>query len=66
MCLFSIGACCVSRESCEYLLSGQCNQGNALVIVLGGVPEMHVTRNDTMIFYIKRRKGFVRLALEHG
>ncbi|CAF2796529.1 unnamed protein product [Rotaria sp. Silwood2] len=42
------------------------NLGNALVIVLGGVPEMHITRNDTMIFYIKRRKGFVKLALKYG
>ncbi|CAF3392823.1 unnamed protein product [Rotaria sp. Silwood1] len=62
----NLGACCVSRRSCEYLLSGKCGQGNALVIVLGGVPEMHATRNDTMIFYIKRRKGFVKLALKHG
>ncbi|CAF1150368.1 unnamed protein product [Rotaria sordida] len=62
----NLGACCVSRNSCEYLLSGKCGQGNALVIVLGGVPEMHATRNDTMIFYIKRRKGFVRLALKYG
>lgn len=62
----NLGACCVSRESCEYLLSGKCGKGHALVIVLGGIPEMHVTRNGTMIFYIKRRKGFVRLALQHG
>lgn len=59
----NLGACCVSKESCEYLLSGK---GHALVIVLGGIPEMHVTRNETMIFYIKRRKGFVKLALKYG
>ena len=56
----------MSKASCEYLPSGECNSGNALVIVLGGVPEMHVTRNDTMMFYIKRRRGFVRLALQYG
>jgi hypothetical protein len=41
-------------------------KGHALVIVLGGVPEMHATRNETMIFNINRRKGFVRLALKYG
>ncbi|CAF1033350.1 unnamed protein product [Adineta ricciae] len=62
----ALGACCVSKASCEYLLSGERNHGNALVIVLGGVPEMHATRHDTMIFYIKRRRGFIRLALQYG
>jgi hypothetical protein len=62
----NLGACCVSRESCEYLLSGKCGKGHALVIVLGGVPEMHATKNETMIFYINRRKGFVKLALKYG
>jgi hypothetical protein len=60
------GACCVSRDSCEYLLSGQCGQGNALVIVIGGQREVRLTRNDTMKLYLKNRKGFIQLALKSG
>ncbi|CAF1293577.1 unnamed protein product [Rotaria sp. Silwood1] len=59
-------ACCVSKDSCEYLLSGKSGQGHALVIIIGGAREMYLTRNDTMILYLKTRKGFVRLALKHG
>lgn len=64
--LLNFGARCVSRESFEYLLSGKHGQGHALVIVLGGIPEMYLTKHDTMILYLKKRKGFVKLALEHG
>ena len=58
-----LGACRVSRESCEHLLRGQ---GHALVIVLGGAKEMKLTKQETMILYLRERKGFVRLALQHG
>ena len=61
-----LGACLVSRESCEYLLSGKNGMGHALVIVLGGIPEMKLTREETMILYLKSRKGFIELALKHG
>ncbi len=60
------GACCVSRNSCEYLLSGKCGQGNALIIIIGGQREVMLTRNDTMILYLKKRKGFIELALKYG
>ncbi|CAF4525374.1 unnamed protein product [Rotaria sp. Silwood2] len=59
-------ACCVSKDSCEYLLSGKSGQGNALVIIIGGAREMYLTKNDTMKLYLKTRQGFVRLALKHG
>ncbi|CAF4280195.1 unnamed protein product [Rotaria sp. Silwood2] len=65
LCL-SLGLCDVSKDSCEYLLSGKSGQGNALVIIIGGVREAIITRNDTMKLYLKNRKGFVRLALKYG
>lgn len=64
--LLYLGACCVSRESCSYFLSGQQGHGHALVIIIGGAREMYLTKNETMILYLKNRKGFVKLALEHG
>ncbi|CAF1182345.1 unnamed protein product [Rotaria sordida] len=64
--LLGSGACCVSRDSCEYLLSGKCGRGNALVIIIGGQREVILSRNDTMILYLKTRKGFIQLALKYG
>lgn len=64
--LLNLGACCVSKDSCQYLLSSKHGQGHALVIVIGGIREMYLTKNDSMILYLKNRKGFVKLALEHG
>ncbi|CAF1223141.1 unnamed protein product [Rotaria sordida] len=64
--LLNLGVCCVSKDSCEYLLSGKSGKGNALVIIIGGAREMYLTKNDTMILYLKTRKGFITLALKHG
>ncbi|UJR08480.1 hypothetical protein I4U23_012747 [Adineta vaga] len=64
--LLRLGACCVSKESCEYFLNGNQGKGHALVIVIGGAREMYLTENDTMKLYLKKRKGFVTLALKHG
>ena len=63
---YSIGACRVSRESCQYFLNGSAGQGNAVIIVSGGMRELYLTKYQTMIFYLKTRKGFIRLALENG
>ena len=57
---------CVSKDSCKYLLNDKQNQGHALVIIIGGAREMSLTQANTMILYLKNRKGFVKLALEHG
>ncbi|CAF2727303.1 unnamed protein product [Rotaria sp. Silwood2] len=40
--------------------------GNAVVIVTGGMKELYLTEYQRMIFYLKKRKGFIRLALENG
>ena len=65
-CSVILGACRVSRESCQYFLNGSSGQGNAVIIVSGGIREMELTEYQTMIFYLKKRKGFIRLALENG
>ncbi|CAF1076712.1 unnamed protein product [Adineta steineri] len=62
----SLGECSVSRESCQYFLNGSSGQGNAVVIVTGGMKELYLTEYQRMIFYLKKRKGFIRLALENG
>jgi 2-acylglycerol O-acyltransferase 2 len=62
----NLGACCVSRDSINYFLSGQQGQGHAVVIVTGGMREQNLTKNDTMILYLKKRQGFIKLALENG
>lgn len=64
--LLYLGACCVSRESCNYFLTGQQGQGHALVIIIGGAREMYLTKNNSMILYLRNRQGFIKLALEHG
>ncbi len=37
-----------------------------VVIVIGGVKEIYLTEYERMTFYLKKRKGFIRLALENG
>ncbi|CAF1263290.1 unnamed protein product [Rotaria sordida] len=64
--LLNLGACRVSRESCQYFLNGSSGQGNGVVIVCGGMRELYLTEYQMMIFYLKNRKGFIRLALENG
>ncbi|CAF1060120.1 unnamed protein product [Adineta ricciae] len=64
--LLRLGACCVSKESCEYFLRGNHGTGHALVIIIGGAREMYFTKANTMKLYLKNRKGFVTLALKHG
>ena len=63
--LLKLGACCVSKSSCEYFLRGKQGYGHALVIIVGGAKEMYLTEANTMKLYLKNRKGFIRLAVEH-
>ena len=55
----------VSRDSLEYVLTKK-GPGHSAVIVIGGVPEMFEVHPGTYDFILKKRKGFVRLALETG
>ena len=61
-----LGSCSVSKESINYFMSGQQGQGHAVVIVTGGIREQNLTKNDRMVFYLKKRQGFIKLALANG
>ena len=60
----------VSRESCENLLStGGPNRegmGRAITIVVGGARESLDAQPRTLRLVLKRRKGFVKLAVRTG
>lgn len=55
----------MSRASMDYLLTGN-GSGNALVVVVGGLAECRYSRPGFSILVLKKRKGFVRVALQHG
>jgi len=53
-----------SRRSLNHLLSQP--DSEAPVLLLGGVPEMDNCQEDEVILFLKKRKGFVKMALRHG
>ncbi|XP_056314286.1 2-acylglycerol O-acyltransferase 3b [Danio aesculapii] len=63
--ILAAGLLPVSKASLDYLLS-QTGVGNAVVIIIGGAEESLTSSTGVNTVVIKHRKGFVRLALEHG
>jgi len=63
--LMSLGVIDVTRESLEYALT-QKGAGHSVVIVVGGAAEILDTRFDSYVLTLKRRKGFIKLALQTG
>ena len=65
-----MGLASVSRESCENILSrgGHNNEGmgRAITIVVGGARESLDAQPHTLRLVLKRRKGFVKLAIRSG
>ena len=65
-----MGLASVSRESCENLLSkGGSNRegmGRAITIVVGGARESLDAQPHSLRLVLKRRKGFVKLAIRTG
>nr|OQO20093.1 hypothetical protein B0A51_13926 [Rachicladosporium sp. CCFEE 5018] len=65
-----MGLASVSRESCENILSkGGPNgegMGRAITIVVGGARESLDAKPGTLRLVLKRRKGFVKLAIRSG
>ncbi len=55
----------VSKASLDYFLS-HTGVGNAVVIIIGGAEESLASSPGVNTLVVKHRKGFVRLALEHG
>jgi len=69
MCLYVImlivGFCSCSKQSIEYLLTHN-GHGNAVVLVVGGASEALDARPGSFTLTLKQRKGFVRIAMQHG
>uniref|UniRef100_A0A8B9QY91 Acyltransferase n=1 Tax=Anas platyrhynchos TaxID=8839 RepID=A0A8B9QY91_ANAPL len=63
--LMSGGLCPVTRRAIGYLLSKN-GTGNAVAIVIGGAAESLSCRPGITTLILKNRKGFVRMALQHG
>ncbi|XP_065412622.1 diacylglycerol O-acyltransferase 2-like isoform X3 [Chrysemys picta bellii] len=63
--LMSGGLCPVTRQAIGYLLS-QNGSGNAVAIVIGGAAESLSCQPGVTTLILKNRKGFVRMALQHG
>ncbi|KAF2717179.1 DAGAT-domain-containing protein [Polychaeton citri CBS 116435] len=65
-----MGLASVSRESCENLLSkGGPNgegMGRAITIVIGGARESLDAKPGTLRLVLRKRKGFVKLAIRNG
>ncbi|MEJ1281431.1 hypothetical protein NN561_012381 [Cricetulus griseus] len=59
------GACSVSQSSMDYLLTHK-GTGNMLVVVVGGLAECRYSMPGSTTLVLKKRYGFVRMALRHG
>ena len=59
-----VGTVSSSRKSLNHLLSEP--GGVAPVLLLGGVPEMDNWKEDEVRIFLKKRRGFVKMALKHG
>ncbi|XP_046772453.1 acyl-CoA wax alcohol acyltransferase 1 isoform X3 [Gallus gallus] len=63
--LMSGGLCPVTRRAIGHLLSKN-GTGNAVAIVIGGAAESLSCSPGVTTLILKNRKGFVRMALQHG
>ncbi|XP_020710521.2 2-acylglycerol O-acyltransferase 2-A-like [Athalia rosae] len=63
--VYSFGACSASAKSIEHLISVP-GGGRATVLAVGGASESLKCKPGTYRIILKRRKGFVRIALKHG
>lgn len=59
------GACAATKESIEWNLTKE-GTGNALVLVVGGAAEVLDAHPGQVKLILKKRKGFIKLALKHG
>ncbi|ESN92321.1 hypothetical protein HELRODRAFT_186146 [Helobdella robusta] len=59
------GICAASKECIHHLLTN-CGTNNALVLVVGGAREALEANPGNFNLVLSKRKGFVKLALQHG
>ncbi|CAO3682965.1 unnamed protein product [Rhizopus microsporus] len=62
--IMSLGMAAVSRRSCENILSSE--PGRSIVIVVGGAAESLNARPGVNDLVLKKRLGFIRIAIKHG
>ncbi|KAG0351031.1 diacylglycerol O-acyltransferase 1 [Gamsiella multidivaricata] len=58
------GCASVSKESCEHILRS--GPGNSITIVVGGAQESLAAKPGTLDLTLKKRMGFIKLALVNG
>lgn len=61
--ILSLGIASVSRKSCESILAS--GPGRSIVIVVGGASESLYARPGTYDLVLRRRLGFIRLAIKN-
>ncbi|KAI8335612.1 diacylglycerol acyltransferase type 2B [Blakeslea trispora] len=62
--ILAMGLASVSRHSCEHILSS--GPGRSIVIVIGGAAESLSARPGITDLTLKKRLGFIRMAIRHG
>jgi len=62
--ILALGISSVSRQSCSNILSR--GAGQAITIVVGGAAESLSARPGTADLTLKRRLGFIKVAIQHG
>ncbi|KAF9159539.1 diacylglycerol O-acyltransferase 1 [Actinomortierella ambigua] len=62
--IMACGCASVSRNSCESILRS--GPGNSITIVVGGAQESLAAKPGTMDLTLKKRMGFIKLALVNG
>jgi len=62
--LLHLGICSVSKRSCANILKQ--GPGSAICIVVGGAAESLSAHPGTADLTLKRRFGFIKIAIEHG
>jgi hypothetical protein len=63
--LMCSGTVSASKESLNYLLSRK-EGGHAAIVVVGGAPESLDSHPGTYVLQLKKRKGFIKMAIRHG
>ncbi|XP_075210781.1 2-acylglycerol O-acyltransferase 2-A-like [Lycorma delicatula] len=64
--ILGLGLCSATKESMMYLLEGDKTKGKAVVLLAGGAEESFFCKPGTYKIILKKRKGFIRIALQSG
>ncbi|XP_041970330.1 2-acylglycerol O-acyltransferase 2-A-like isoform X1 [Aricia agestis] len=64
--ILSLGGCSSSQESLLYLLDKKKRKGNGVILMVGGAAEALNSHPGEYTVVLKRRKGFIRVAMKSG